>query len=102
MPEKRCRRLASSWITRVPGCRKRTWCLLIRWEPATAVRPRVKTQSNSGATRRTSKVWATSFASGRPNTGDGHPRNLLLGKAMEQPEQQDLAIIWRAVTAFIL
>src|ERR1700748_1184788 len=102
MPEKRCLHRASSWITRVPGFRKPTWYLLIRWAPVIAVRRRVKMRSNSGVTRRTSKVWATSFAFGRPNTGDGHLRNLLLVKAMEQPGQQDLATIWRAVTAFIL
>src|ERR1700751_5065538 len=102
MPEKRCPHLASSWITRVHGFRKRTWYLLIQWGPAIAARRRVKMRSNSGVTRRTSKVWVTSFASGRPSTGDGHPRNLLLVRATEQPGQQDLATIWRTVTAFIL
>src|ERR1700751_4467847 len=102
MLEKLCHHRASSWITRVPGFRKPTWYLLIRWAPVIAVRRRVKMRSNSGVTRRTSKVWATSFAFGRPNTGDGHLRNLLRVRATVQPEQQDSAAIWRAVMVSIL
>src|ERR1700739_1096699 len=102
MLEKRCRHRASSWITRVPGFRKPTWYLLIRWAPAIAVPRRVKMRSNSGVTRRISKVWATSFASGRPSAGYGRLRNLLRVKATEQPGQQDSATTWRAVMVFIL